>query len=278
MANELEGVIPAAANREKEPFSRKLLRKQTGPDRPFWQLLQKNIIQDVAYFEDDFFGVLNSDYWLAWNSSSATAFNASEDVVNGQLTGAFDNANDAWLNLHHSNEWLNTDHRPCAIIRWKGSQFDSDDDLIKVEWGFYSGTNASDEAGAAADAGLVLVKDTPTATPTDFAVICLDTDDNTYFDVVCDTASGTTATSNLSAANPAWDDNDDTWMTMMIALNEQDEAYAWINGQLLTQTSVTAPTAAIDLGLWFFVQAREAPGTPDFEIDYIAAWQEREAA
>jgi len=280
MANELEGVIPAAADREKDPYSRKLLRKQTGPDRALWSLLQKNIIQDVYHLEDDFDGTMDSNKWVAWSSDTATPFALATDVVNGNLTGALDNQDNAWLSLHTVNEPFNTDHRPCAMIRFKSSQFDSDDDLIKVEWGFASAQSAADnDAPSEAGIGQVLVKATPTSTSNDFAVICLDTDDNLFWDVICDTATGTVATSNLSAANPAWDNHDDVWFTLMIALNEQDETYGWINGQLLSRTAVTAPTGAIaTLGLHFAIQAREAPGTPDTEIDFISAWQEREAA
>lgn len=144
-------------------------------------------------------------------------------------------------------------------------------DRTKIEIGFYSTASAADNDGNDSDTGQVLLKSTPTGEEIDFGLVCLDTDDNDYFDVIG--ASATAVTTTNVDSTLSWDGGDDVWQTVMVSLNENDEVRGWRNGQRIPGYA-TGSTGGIDLGLWFLYQNRDATGR-DVEVDYCKTWMDR---
>ena len=125
----------------------------------------------------------------------------------------------------------------------------------------------------AAGNGAVLVKDTPTSTATDYAVIVYDTDDDTSVDLQAD---GTTDAVMRVASSPGITFTTNTWYNFMIALNENREVRFWIDN--VYQGVVTrGPDEATAQGIWLFVEDRDDANNKQLDCDYIKAWQERVA-
>ena len=274
-----------AAEQHGNPFSRSNLRRKIGPSNPLYGLLLDSCIEDIFAPQEfnDHFVVLDTAIWNADADTTAVDFALATDVVSGQLTGQLPNTDNAWIRLNSVARPFDRDHRPVVISAFKCSEFDSDDDLLKVEFGFTANLGTADNTAAGANIGQVLVKATPTNTTNDFSLVTLDTDDNVFWDVIGD-VGGTTVTTNVASSsswNPATGAadltaGDDAWQVIMVAVNENAEARGWVNGSYIGRVAAAAPAAGTGLGIHLFVQNREAPGgTRDFEIDYIKAWQER---
>jgi hypothetical protein len=272
----LEGALPAS-QRDGQPLSRKAVRQFRGPGSSIYPILSQLAVEDVFVFHDDFvwFDTGTHTVWRAWDSTNGTPFAAVADGPSGLITGSLAATDNAWIKLMTVDdlEIFNTDHRPTCMISFRVSKFDSDDDLLKVEFGFMANEGDADNSGEDDDAGQVATKATPTSNVNDYAVAILDTDDNTYWDVISD-VGGTPTTSNNSSGL-AWDDHDDVFQTLMVSTNEQDEMYAWVNGSFIGKTTA-GPGDGVALGIFFMLQNREGQAQ-DCEIDYIRAWQERRA-
>ena len=193
--------------------------------------------------------------------------------------------NDAWGRIQGVQNPISAGHRPMAMCAFKSAAFDSDDDALKVEFGFASALGAADgSAEDTAGGGQVLVKATPTGNVQDFSVVCLDTDDNVFWDVVGDD-DATTVTTNV-ASGIAWNpasgasdltNGDGVYQTLVCAQNERNEAYGWVNGSFIGRLAAGAPDAAVAQTIHFFIQNRAAADLGMVNVDYIKAWQEREA-
>jgi len=164
-------------------------------------------VADLAPLYDDDFAneAVRTSIWDLDDSQNATllwALNAN--APSGELEMDLSATNDAWGRIQGVQNPIDAAHRPMAMCAFKAAAFDSDDDTLKVEFGFASALGAADNnAEDSAGGGQVLVKATPTGNVQDFSVVCLDTDDNLFWDVVGDD-DATTVTTNVSASVP-WD-------------------------------------------------------------------------
>lgn len=190
-----------ASERSGWKFSRKEIHKRVGPSNPLYHIYLDNAIQDMHTFKDDFDILTGTNIWTFEDSSAATVISLNTDAVSGQVSGATSGTNNGWIRMRTAQEIWNVDHRCVAMWCFNSSAFDSDDDLLKIEAGFHTGVSDADNAGEddSDNAGQVKIKATPTDAVNDFAVVCLDTDDNVYWDVIADDG-GTTATSNVSSS------------------------------------------------------------------------------
>lgn len=270
----LEGALPAA-ERFGQPLSRKALRQFRGPGSAIYPMLSQLCLEDVYVFggRTEEFEYLNSSLWAVEDASEATVPSVIADTASGRIGSATSATDNAWIRIRTADnlQVFNTDHRPTVQMGFSCSVFDSDDDLLKVEVGFFTNVGDADNAAADEDAGQVAIKSTPTANVNNFAVAILDTDDNIFWDVISDVGGTTTTTNN--GAGPLWDAHDDVLQHVMISLNEQDEARAWVNGDFIGKAT-GGPGAGVSLGLCWFLQNREGE-TRTGSLDYIRAWQER---
>jgi len=172
-------------------------------------------IADLAVlYNDDFANqAVQTAIWDLDDSQNATllwALNAN--APSGELEMDLSATNDAWGKIQGVQNPISSAHRPMAMCAFKSAGFDSDDDLLKVEFGFASVLGTADNtAEDTGQGGQVLVKATPSATPQNFSVVILDTDDNIFWDVVGDD-DDTTVTTNVSASVP-WDPSDSNTST-----------------------------------------------------------------
>lgn len=243
-------------------FARSRLRDVLAPDEPVFRLLE-TLTEDVYIFDDEFISALNTNVWTASNSGGAGVSNFARlaNQTGGVIEGnpGTDNAGDVRL-FTTNNECWSIDNRPLAIARVQPRTAIGDS---KFEFGF---------ADAVA-AGQVLVKDTPTSTGADYVVIIRDTDDDTSIDLVAD---GTTPAVELVAGTHGVTWTLNTWHTLMIALNEQDEAYFWVNHAFGGRIDGNGPDNDITLGLWLYAQNRTTSSHP-LRVDYVRAYAERVA-
>ena len=91
--------------------------------------------------------------------------------------------------------------------------------------------------------------------------------------VVTETAG---ATVTLTATDLT--DGDDDYNTVVVAQNEEGEAYGWVNGHFIARVGTADIHAAPDTGvgefLHFYFQNRAAAAV-NIDIDFIKGWQER---
>ncbi len=252
-------------------MTRSRLRDIIGPDNPMFQLLESLCIVSESVFEDEFFRTLDTSTWAVNNSSgtSASNFAHSAALPNGQIEGdpGTDDDQDAQM-LSVGTCWQ-IDQRPCLMTRIEPR---TAIEQSKFEVGF-----------AAADAaiGQVLVKATPTSTGADYCVVIRDTNDDTSIDMIAD---GTTPT--ISSANKVAGTHGVTWTlntmhNIMIAMNERDEQFFWVNGSLggaLRSSSAGAgvgPDNDVALGIWLSSISRTATGAKPLRCDYMKVLSER---
>lgn len=243
-------------------FSRKRLRHKIGPDNPLFHLLEQECrVELCKVVDDDFTGVLNTDLWTVSNSGSAAAANFARvaDTPTGKIRGDAGTTDDGDVRLFTtSNEVVTSSRRPVVLGRIGTNVAVTG---LKWEFGF---------ADAVA-AGVVLVKDTPTSTGTDYAVVIRDTDDDTSVDMVSD---GTADAIQLVASSPGITFATQTWYTVMLALNEQKESYFWIDG-VFQGRATRGPDITTTLGIWLYCQNRADADTAELDCDFIKAFCER---
>src|SRR3990167_5752640 len=200
------GQDSSSAERATRPLSRSELRKSIGPSNPLYGFLMQLAVADLCHLYDDDFAneAVRTAIWDLDDSATTTllwALNA--DAASGELEMDLSATNDAWGRIQGVQNPISAGHRPMAMCAFKSAAFDSDDDALKVEFGFASALGAADgSAEDTAGGGQVLVKATPTGNVQDFSVVCLDTDDNVFCDVVGDD-DATTVTTNV-ASGIAW--------------------------------------------------------------------------
>lgn len=244
-------------------FGRSRIRDRLGPDDPIFHLLESLAIRDVYTVTDEFVSSLDTTLWTATNSGGAGVSNFARlaNTAGGVIEGdpGTDNNGDVRLFTTSNECWL-IDNRPVALARVRPATAITNS---KFEFGFAD----------AVQAGQVNVKATPTSTGTDYAVIVRDTTHNTSIDLVSD---GTTPAVELVAGTHGVTWTLDTWHSLMIALNEQDECYFWANGSLGGRIDANGPDNDITLGIWLYMQNRTTTSHP-LDVDYVKVIAERVA-
>ena len=260
MAGQTAPGLPAS-QREGRPFNRRTLRGMMGPSNKIFHILESECIDSVLLFKDDFMGVLNTDYWTVSNSGGAgqSDFARSASVLDGIVRGDAGTTDDGDVRLFFtSNLVFLGNNRPVMLARVRMPSTVANS---KFEVGFAN----------AAGAGAALVKDTPTSTAADYAVIIRDTDDDTSVDLVTD---GTTDAAGLVASSPGITFTTNTYYTLMLAINELRECYFWIDG-VYQGVRRAGPDNDVAIGPWFYVQDRDDANNKQLDIDYVQLWQDR---
>ena len=283
----LQGQLPSAERFGDSPYSRKNLSKKMGPYNPIARILDSLLIEDVFFFKDDFEFEVSTTKWIV--NAGDVSFARVADRANGVIRGDAGSDQEAVLVCAANGEIWDAGMRCTAIGRFAIADMANS----KFEFGF------ADEADIAF--GQVLVSATPTSTGTDYAVCIRDTDNEgdtgASFDLIADNQNGANdgpvaVRGGLTAGaggSDAFDDNE--WFTVMVSLNEQAEARAWVNGQFVGRLTAGVPrgttigagaelpgspdTAVTPLSLWLNIVDRDASNTAQLDCDYIAAWQER---
>lgn len=255
-----------AAERSGWLFGRRLLRHSIGPSNPLYSFHLDNCIQDIVSFTDDFH-TLDGSYWDGDNGDANWAVQADQPEGVVQVDCAGDQ--DGVLVCAANQMWINVDHRPVILGRLKVGVVANS----KFEFGFATETDVDD--------GVVGTKATPTSgdnTNDDYVVVIRDTDDDTSIEMVSDNQSGEADGPTLTVpSGTGITAADDTWLTIMVACNEQDEARYWVNGQYMNRAVTGVPNGDAALTPWIVCVDRDAAGTGHLYLDYVKMWQERSA-
>ena len=256
-----EPMIPAYSTQfEGRPFTRSGLRHRMGPDDPLFHLLEDLCFQDVVGIFDDFTTSLDTTLWTATAIAGGVAHARSANVLSGVILGSgTTTSGDGSRLFMANNEIFVTNARPYALIRHRPAATIT---TSKFEFGFSS-----------ADTEMVNSKVTPTSTTADYAAIIRDTDDSTSTDLIVDGTTpaiakvvGSAALTTLAAS---------TYQVWMLALNEQNAAYYWINGIFGGVQRGNGPDDDVTLGISTTVRTRADATLISQTIDYIKAGQER---
>lgn len=81
---------------------------------------------------------------------------------------------------------------------------------------------------------------------------------------------------SVTITTPDLSNGDDQWQTIVVAQNENNEGYGWINGHFIGRLAGGAPDDDTMQHVHLFCQNR-GTASADFEVDYIKGWQERSA-
>ncbi len=252
-------------------FSRSRLRDKIGPDNPMFHLLESLCIVSAYTFEDEFLGALDTtNTWTVSNSGGNNAADWVESTAlrGGVIVGEAGDADNQDANLFTQNQNWSIDNRPVLLTRLQPRTAITGN---KFEVGF---------ADADAAIGQVLVKDTPTSTGADYCVVVRDTDDDTSIDMIVDGTTPTISTSNLVAGTHGVTWTLNTWHNIMVAMNELDEQYFWVNGSLGGSLQSTAAGAGVGpdndavLRVWLSTVSRSGDLHPLW-CDYIKVIAER---
>jgi hypothetical protein len=218
----------------------------------------------------DFLGDVLDDKFTVTAAGTAGAAAIVAGTTNGilRLTTGTDNDSTAYVT---TGLQFKGDLNAVMETRLKVSELEA----VKIEIGF---------TDALADAGAVNVLATPTYTATDFAVAVMDTDDTAPTDDPLQfvAAKAGTAITKIEPATARFVANE--YVTVTVALRgdavrfivEPDEAdgaaypyydSGWQANGIEGGTAVTP---------WIFVQSRDTDSV-DLDIDYLYAWQSRQA-
>ena len=271
------------SNLQGRVFRTRMIRDKMGPDDPIYHLLMLEAKRDVFSIFDDFLTTLdnagNTEIMWDLNSEGTGDDPPNQLTVTGDVNGVLELDSGTADNGHselRSQELFTADHRPVALFR---AQLSASITTTKFELGF-TGTAFGDNGE---NSGAVLVKATPTSTATDYACIVYDTDDDTSIDLQADGGDATVASVASSPGFIGSGNNPEfvtaTWYDFMIAVNESNEQYFWINSSFLGRlgaSAVTGPDIDLEpLGVYAFVQSRGTDNDKHMYLDYILAWQER---
>jgi hypothetical protein len=234
-----------------------------GPDDPLFHLLEDLCFQDVFGFFEDFTTVFagSSGGWDGVFLTSAalaggTNYARTANILGGQVrANGTTTAGDGATIFSTSNEVVVTNARPYALIRHRPGSA-SAITTSKLEFGFM------DAVGP-----MVNVKATPSSTGTDYAVIIRDTTDGTETSLIVDSTTNAIASVDANAAAPVW--ATDTYQVWMLALNEQNAAYFWIDGIFAGVQRGNGPDDNTSLGIGTHFITRTSGNSRDHDIDYI---------
>ena len=246
-------------------MTRSRLRDMIGPDNPTFQLLESLCIVSESVFEDEFWRTLDTGTWAVNNStgSGVANFAHSAALPNGQIEGDAGTDTDADAQMLSVGTTWQIDQRPVLLTRLEPRTAIAEN---KFEVGF---------ASADAVTGQVLVKDTPTSTGADYCVVVRDTIDDTSIDMVMDGTTPTIASTNLVAGTHGVTWTVSTMHNIMLAMNELDEQFFWVNGSLGgAQRRNVGPDNDIALGLWLSTVNRGGDAHP-LRCDYMKVLSER---
>ena len=237
-------------------FRRSRLRDRLGPDDPIFHLLEQLCINDVINIEDDFTTSLDTARWTAAAIAGGVAYVRTANTLGGIIAGSgTTTSGDGGTLFTTNNEVFVTNARPVGLIRHRVSAITT----VKLEFGFAD----------AVQSGQVNVKATPTSTGTDYAVIIYDTVDDTNTELVVDGTTPAVAKVDASAAITALAAN--TYQTWMLALNEQNASYYWVNGVFGGVQRANGPDDDVTLGIFACVRTRADATARTHDIDYIKA-------
>ncbi len=92
------------------------------------------------------------------------------------------------------------------------------------------------------------------------------------------------AGASVTITTPDLSNGDAQWQTVVVAQNENQEAYGWINGHFIARlvgavpaTAGAAPDAAQAQTIHFYYQNRASSDPGFIKVDFIRSWQERVA-
>lgn len=251
-------------------MTRSRLRDIIGPDNPMFQLLESLCIVSESVFEDEFWRTLDTDTWALNTSSGASAASwaHSPTLPNGQIEGDAGTDDNEDVQMLSVGTCWTIDQRPVLMTRLEPRTAITGN---KFEVGF---------ADADAALGQVLVKDTPTSTGVNYCVVVRDTNDDTSIDMVVDGSTPTISSSNLVAGTSGVTWTLNTMHNIMIAMNELDEQFFWVNGSLggaLRSSAAGAgvgPDNDVALGIWLSTVSRGGADHP-LRCDYMKVLSER---
>lgn len=236
-----------------------------GPSHPLYHVMTDSAIQDIVVLTDDFI-TLDTTYWLG---SGATAnFAVVADDPAGVITVDCGADADGFLTCAANQQMWSVDHRPTILGRLQQRVVANS----KFEFGFALEAFVAD--------GNVNIKATPSSSVADYAVITRDTDDT---GAGGDAGDYALIADNQNGANdgPVAHDSgiitmaNTTYVTLMVNLNEQNEARYWIDGQYVGILTAGVPDGDDLLAPCVYAVDRDAAATCQLDVDYIKIWQER---
>lgn len=252
--------------------NRSQLKKLFGGRSWLYQFQELNTFDTCALWKDDFTADEDSNQMGSiTNGTSAAVTGSVASTANGicrLTTGTDDNGyvgifpgSDASL----QNACAVGNNSPVIWVRLKVSAATT----LKIEVGF---TDADDDTGA------VNVLATPSTTADDYAVWCYDTDDTggLYWQGVSCVAGGTPAKvePGLWLPTTAYE-----WMGVAIQGGAVKFMHADRYGNVNYESAWQAAAITADDALvpWIFVQNRAVSASRTVDIDYVLAYQRREA-
>jgi hypothetical protein len=233
-----------AAHPPVDHMTRKLLRRSQIGGPPFDAVLEQLCVDTVYVQHSPFDEELGEGRW------EADGF-VYDETGDGAAVGGGDLP--AYL-ISRRKRW-NAGRRCVVMARITASH------LAKFEFGFSSEALET-----------VLVKDSSTlnANPSvrDFAVAIHDKRDDSEVALVAHGVGVAGSTTMVSPVPDTAISAGDSF-SLMVALNEQEEARWWIDG-IYAGVNRTGPATLAPLGIWVYANAAS------ISIDYIRGWQERE--
>lgn len=233
-----------AAQPPVDHMTRKLLRRSQVGGPPFDAVLEQLCVDTVYVQHSEFDEGLGDSRW------ETDGFEYDETADLGAITGGGELP--AYL-ISRARRWQ-AGRRCVTLARITASH------LSKFEFGFSSEALET-----------VLVKDSSNLNANDavrdFAVAIHDIRDNSQVAIVAH-GEGVTGSSSIVSPvpNTAISAGDD--FSLMVALNEQEEARWWIDG-IFAGVSRTGPVTVASLGIWVYASVAA------ISVDYIRGWQER---
>lgn len=233
-----------AAHPPVDHMTRKLLRRSQVGGPPFDAVLEQLCIDTVYVQHSEFDEGLGAPRW------ETDGFEYDETADLGAITGGGDLP--ARL-ISRAKRWQAG--RRCTVMARISTSH-----MAKFEFGFTS------EA-----AETVLLKDSSNLNANDavrdFAVAIHDLRDNSEVALVAH-GNGVVGSSTIVSPTGADAITAGDSFSLMVALNEQEEARWWIEG-IYAGVNRTGPATRASLGIWVYASAAS------ISVDYIRGWQER---
>lgn len=245
------------AHPPNDHLTRKLLRRALQGNNPLSTLLEQLIPDTVYTQENEFDEGINENRWInggfVWDA----------DDLEGHIHGTTEPEEDevrphTGLSLTGRIFGWSPEKRATAMIRFRPASLSG-----VIEFGFV------DQLIVQARGGAIIAKATPLVDSAleDLSIAVRDSSDNAYFGLVTrgeDNTVGSGTNEKVVAVSGGAE------MTLMLAMNEQEETRLWVDG-MYTEIERSGPSRAADLGIWL-----HATNTA-LDVDYIQAWQERVA-
>ncbi len=239
----------------------KLLQRQANGDRPVAELLSFLCTDSFYTMKEEFDNGISETRWI--NGGFVWDEDDLQGLIYGEPVEIDEDRPHPGLSLRSKQVGWRPDKRCVVMVRLHplGSF------TKKLEFGFVNRAKSGQ---------VITSKGTPSDTgPGEYALGVRDPADSVYYDLLSrnsDDTSSSTATQERSVPvvnpNPGLGSFSEDSHTIMVALNERDEARLWINGSFVG-THRSAPSFRSRLGIWLHCEQTT------LAVEYIQAWQER---